>query len=249
MGRIDGAAAAAMLMALALVALGALTLMLGDFAAVWQPVPAAWPGRPVTPILSGLILLAAGGMVLVPRTRAWGAGLAAGFIGLWVLALHLPHALAKPLVWGSWNPVAESAAMATGAFVAMRQAQGRSARAAVYVMGACFVVFGISHFVYAKFTAAMVPAWLPARLQLAWLTGAIHCATGVALLIGFRRRWAAAIEAAMMAAFVLLVNGPRALAMPGNHVEAFGAPIALLLTSAALVLATSSAVAPRGADR
>jgi hypothetical protein len=28
------------------------------------------------------------------------------------------------------------------------------------------VVFGLSHFAYAGFTTSMVPAWLPARLQL-----------------------------------------------------------------------------------
>ena len=32
--------------------------------------------------------------------------------------------------------------------------KGRSAGWAVYVMGACFVTFGLAHFVYAKFTAA-----------------------------------------------------------------------------------------------
>jgi uncharacterized membrane protein len=245
MRRFDGAAAAAIAMAVGLIGVSLLSLLLGDFAAVWQPVPAAWPGRPATPILSALILLAAGGMMLLPRTRALGAGLAAGFIGLWALVLHLPNAAARPLVWISWNAVAESTAMATGAFVAMRQAQGREARAAVYVMGACYVVFGISHFVYAKFTAAMVPAWLPARLQLAWLTGAIHGLTGFALIVGFRRRWAATVEAAMMTSFVLLVNVPRALAMPGDHTEAFGAPISLTLCAAAWILATSKAVEPR----
>jgi uncharacterized membrane protein len=241
----DGAAAAAVGMAAGLIGLGVLSLVFGDFAAVWQPVPAGWPGRPVTPVLSGLVLLAAGGTMLWPRTRAWGAGLAAAFIGLWVLALHLPNAASKPFAWISWNAVAESTVMAVGAFTALRQAQGREVRAAAYVMGVCFVVFGISHFIYARFTAAMVPAWLPGRLQLAWLTGAVHVATGLALLAGVRRRWAAAIEAAMMGSFVLLVNVPRSLAMPGNHTEAFGAPISLLLTAAVCVLATSKAVEPR----
>jgi uncharacterized membrane protein YphA (DoxX/SURF4 family) len=238
----DGAAAAAVGMAAGLIGLGVLSLVFGDFAAVWQPVPHAWPGRPVTPVLSGLLLLAAGAMMLWPRSRAWGAGLAAAFIGLWVLALHLPHAAARPLVWGSWQAVCESLAMATGAFVAMRQAQGQGARPAVYVMGACFIVFGVSHFVYAKFTASMVPAWLPAHMALTWLTGGVHAATGLALLIGVRRRWAALVEAAMMSSFVLLVNVPRAVAMPADHTEVFGAPISIILCAAAWILATSAAL-------
>jgi len=245
MRRFDGAAVAAVAMGLGLIGVGALSLALRDFAAVWQPVPASWPGRPATPMVSALILLAAGAMMLFPRTRAWGAGLAAGFLGLWALALHLPRAVAHPAAWVSWNALAESTAMATGAFVALRQAQGREARAAVYLIGVCCVVFGVSHFVYAKFTAAMVPAWLPARLQFAWLTGAVHALTGVALVLGVRRRWAAGVEAAMMTSFFLLVNLPGALAAPGDHTQAFGAPIALTLSAAVWVLATSRAVERR----
>ena len=46
------------------------------------------------------------------------------------------------------------------------------------------VVFGLSHFAYADFTASMIPAWMPARLILAYVTGAAHLAAGAALLLG-----------------------------------------------------------------
>ena len=180
------------------------------------------------------------------RTRPWGALLAAGFLGLWVLGLHLPHALAKPLIVANWNAVCESLAMTTGALVIWLASQGRdrsaAGRIAVLVMGVCFVAFGTAHFVYADFTTKMVPPFLPFRPQLTLLTGAIHILSGLALLLGVRRRWAAMVEAAMMTSFVLLVHIPRVIADPHDRMEVTGMFIAITLSSAVWNLAGSKAV-------
>jgi uncharacterized membrane protein len=234
---------AAIGMAAGLSGLGLLSVLYRDFAEVWEPVPKSWPAYSTSATVSGLILLAAGVMMAMRRTRAWGAALAAVMFGLWVLALHLPHALAKPTVVGSWQAVCESLAMATGAFIASRDPKGAEGRIAVTVMGVCFVIFGVSHFVYAKFTTAMVPAWLPARTDLTYLTGAVHSLTGLAIIAGFRRRWAAGIEALMMTSFVLLVHIPRVAAAPHDRMEITGLFIAITLSSAAWILASSRAAA------
>jgi uncharacterized membrane protein len=229
-------------MAAGLAGLGALSLVYQDFAEVWQPVPKSFPNYATAAVFSGLILLAAAAMLAMRRTRPWGAALAAAFLGLWVLALHLPHAAAKPLVVANWQAVCEPLAMATGAFIAWRETKGAAGRLPVLIMGVCFVVFGVSHFVYARFTTAMVPPFLPMRLQLTYLTGAIHMLAGLALLAGFRPRWAAIAEALMMSAFVLLVHIPRVAAAPHNRMETTGLFIAITLSSAAWILATSRAV-------
>jgi uncharacterized membrane protein len=182
------------------------------------------------------------------RTRALGAGVAGAFIGLWVLGLHLPHALAKPADVTVWQVVAETTAMALGGFLARRELMagpGRLTDIEIRLFGLCCLVFGISHFVYAKFTASMVPAWLPRRLDLAYLTGAIHVATGVAMLAGFRRRWAAVIEALMMTSFVALVHLPRVAGRPGDRLELTLLFVAITLSSAAWIVATSRTVARR----
>jgi hypothetical protein len=49
----------------------------------------------------------------------------------------------------------------------------------VIVRSSSCVVFGLSHFAFAAFTADMIPQWLPERLWLAYLTGAGHVAAGV----------------------------------------------------------------------
>jgi len=241
--RTDFSAWAATGMAAGLCGLGVLSLIYRDFAEVWQPVPKAFPAYAASAMVSGLILLAAGAMLAIRRTRPWGALLAMAFIGLWVIGLHLPHALAKPLVVGSWQAVCESLAMATGGFIAWREARGGAGRAAAVVMGVCFVVFGVSHFVYAKFTTAMVPPLLPFRPQLTYLTGAIHVLAGLAVILGVRPRWAAIAEATMMSAFVLLVHMPRVAAQPQERMELTGLFIATTLSSAVWILAASRAVA------
>lgn len=246
-GGSDLAAWAALGMALGLCGLGLLSVFFRDFAMAWQPVPASLPHRPSWATASGLVLLASGVMLAVRRTRTWGAGLAAAFIFLWAAVLHLPAALAKPLALGAWQSVCEPLAIATGAFLASREAKagGGEGRIAAAVMGICFLVFGASHFVYARFTTAMVPAWLPDRLQLTYLTGAIHVLAGLALIFGVRRRWAAVVEALMMTAFVLLVHVPRVAARPADRMEHTGLFITIALTSAVWILAGSRAAATR----
>jgi uncharacterized membrane protein YphA (DoxX/SURF4 family) len=239
----NAAAWAAIAMAVGLCGLGLLSLFYRDFAMVWQPVPKSWPNRPELATASGLILLASGAMLLFRRARPWGAALAAAFISSWVLVLHLPPALAKPLVLGGWQAVCESLAIAAGAYLASREAKaGGPERIAVVAMGLCFVVFGLSHLVYANFTTSMVPAWLPARLQLTYFTGAVHVLTGLAVIFGVRRRWAAIAEALMMTSFVLLVHIPRVFAHPNDRMESTGLFIAITLSSAVWALAASSAV-------
>lgn len=243
-----GAAYAAIGMAAGLCGLGALSLIYQDFTLQWEPVPSAWPQHAALGAASGLILLASGIMMAMTRTRALGAGIAGAFIGLWVLGLHLPKAFAKPADLTEWLAVAECSAMALGGFLARREllrGPGHVTDIEVRLFGLCCLVFGGSHFVYAKFTASMIPAWLPMPLELAYFTGAIHALMGLALLIGFQRRWSAAIEAAMMTSFVLLVHLPRVAAKPGDRTELTLLFVAVTLSSGAWIMATSRTAARR----
>ena len=229
---------AAVGLAAGLAGLGLLSLIYRDFTLQWEPVPAHWPARHLLAVASGLILLGAGLAILVRRGRPWGAALAAAFIGLWAVVLHGPRALAHPADLTIWLALAECAAMAIGAFVLLRDPRS-GVGIAVRVFGLCCLVFGASHLVYARFTAGMVPRWLPMPLVLAYLTGAIHVLTGLALVL---RRWvrpAAMIEAAMMTSFVLLVHVPRVAAAPRNRTEMTLLLIALTLSSAAWIIATA----------
>lgn len=76
------------------------------------------------------------------------------------------------------------------------------------LFGIACLIFGLSHFLYADFTAQMVPAFLPYHLPLAYITRAGHFAVGLALISGILARLAAVCEAIMMSLFVVLVHIP-----------------------------------------
>jgi uncharacterized membrane protein YphA (DoxX/SURF4 family) len=100
----------------------------------------------------------------------------------------------------------------------------------------CALEFALCHFVYVDVTASMVPGWLPARAGWAYATGVAHAAAGVALITGLRVRLAATLEAAMCAAFVLLVHLPRVAAAPADHGEWTSLVTAFAIAAAALAV-------------
>lgn len=216
------------------IGLGVLGLVVGGYALQWEPVPKDLPLYQPLAYGGAAWLLAAGIACLFRRTSAWGA-LALGVqFGLWVL-LHLPDAMAHPAVLGAWQAVAESLALCLGGVLGWAAQRGRplTCQVARRLFGACGLVFGASHFVYAAFTAAMVPAFYPFPMAWVWLTGAGHIAAGLSLLTGVLARLGATLLSAMFAVFVLTLHLPRVLASPTVRLEWTMLFIALSLTGAA----------------
>lgn len=228
---------------LAFIGIGVLSLIHRDFALNWEPFPEGLGARDLWGLASGAVAVIAGTLTALPRTRILGAALLAAFTGLWVLALHGPILAGAPANVGAWNGLAESLALTMGALAAgsgaRAGASGGLAAWAIRAFGAACLIFGLAHFTYDEFTAAMVPAWMPMRLELAWLTGAIHALCGLAMLIGYRPRAAAALEGLMMLSFVLLVHVPRVAEKPADRLELTMLCIAVALSSSAFALATS----------
>jgi uncharacterized membrane protein YphA (DoxX/SURF4 family) len=231
---------------LAAIALGLPGLVLGRFGAMGLALPASMTSRPLAMLLAAWLIL--GGLALnVGRTARVAALALAAFFALRVLALEVPRAVAAPTTWVSWEVVAEPLVMALGgllAFLLVRERRsGRAAlpaRAVPHVFGVCVVVFGISEFVYAAFTASLVPAWLPPTpLFWTYATGACQIAAGLALLSGIQARLAAILLTAMYLIFGLIVHLPRVIADPA----AIGAwaenGVNLVLAGAAWTLAAS----------
>jgi len=71
---------------------------------------------------------------------------------------------------------------------------------AVYAIAALFVVTGVLHFVIPHSYTSIVPPFLPARLFLVYLSGALELAGGVGLLVPRTRRAAALGLIALLAA-------------------------------------------------
>lgn len=228
------------------VVLGVTLAGFGTFAAIGLAAPANLPGSHLLAWTSAGLLILAGVAINLRRTEAIGALVLAALFGLWV-AFLLPRALTHATVWVSWEDVAERAAMALGGVLAYAQASGVGqahanglARVARPVFGLCLVVFGISEFVYAKFTASMVPAWLPPSVIFwTYLTGAAQIAAGLAVISGVQARLAAILLTAMYLIFSLIVHLPRVIADPSGLMHWSENAVNLVLAGAAWALADS----------
>ncbi|HTW48938.1 MAG TPA: hypothetical protein VMD92_13385 [Acidobacteriaceae bacterium] len=98
-------------------------------------------------------------------------------------------------VWGYRGVMSELFACGAGMWMLAAQAEGRwpsDARArrlgavGLAVFGVADVVLGTIHYQVGPFIATLIPAWMPARLFLAYFTGTALTAAGVAFLV---RRW------------------------------------------------------------
>jgi uncharacterized membrane protein YphA (DoxX/SURF4 family) len=214
------------LFGIAVAGLAILSLVYGDFAPILEPFSASLPWREVWAYGSGAILLAASAGLFFTRTALVSAIIIGAFESVWAVARARP-VLLKPLIIGTWYGFSEALGPLLGAWifyaVIRRQCDAptvtvmtgdRALHVARVLFGAVCVVYGAAHFAYATFTATMVPAWLPGRTELAYLTGACHAAAGFGLLVGVLPRLAATLEAVMMSLFGVLVWLPSFFAQP-----------------------------------
>ncbi|MEP7155622.1 MAG: DoxX family membrane protein [Betaproteobacteria bacterium] len=220
-------------------ALGLVGIAFGDFALQWQPVPKDFPSRLPLAYAAGALTLLAGGLTIARKTAQNGVILLTAIYTLWTIVLHGPYVAAHALQSGAWQAFCEIAAMAAAGFAVYFAMKGdaRLVLAGRVAFGLCALVFGLNHFVYADFTASMVPAWLPFPLAWAYGTGAGHAAAGLALVTGIRAKPAAQMLAMMMGSFVVLLHIPRVLGDPGSHIEWAMLAIATTLTGSAWGLA------------
>ena len=190
--------------AVVLVAIGIQGLVMGDFGAIWQPVPRV-PARQALIYACALVSLI-GGMGLLWR-RVWAAGGLLALLLVWFAAFRFPVIAHAPGSAVSWEGGAETLVLVAGAWSLFTTGkQGR--RIAGLLYGLALIAFGVAHFAYVQQTAALVPHWLPSRATWVYFTGATYIAAGLALVSGVRARLAAALSALQMGLFTLLVWVP-----------------------------------------
>jgi len=248
----------------AVAGLAVLSLAYGNFAPIWERFPAWLPGPKVWVYGAGAILLVASAGLFFVRTARASVFVIGVYELIWVVA-RARAVLLKPLDIGSWYGISEALGPLLGAWIlyaALRRSYdapavlGVSGERALHVarvlFGAACVVYGAAHFAYASYTAAMVPAWLPGRTGLVYLTGAAHAAAGFGLLIGILPRLAATLEAIMMSLFGVFVWFPSFFAQP---VPEWATPtqnqwsetvVTFLLAASAWIVAASLRSAPWG---
>ncbi len=208
--------AAQIAFATGLIGLGTFCFINGDFAAVWQWVPASLPGRQILVYASAALMLGCGLGLLSKRTDALAARVLFPYLALVVLLLKVPIVVKHPLVEVAYQSMAEMVVVLSGGWV-LYAADRRPVRIPQLLFGLALIPLGLAHFVYLNLTAPLVPSWLPFHTGWAYLTGAAQMAAGLGVLFGIYPRLAATLEAAMLTAFTVLVWIPLLLAAPTSR--------------------------------
>jgi uncharacterized membrane protein len=240
---------AAALFAAGMIGLGVLALIYGDFAMVWQPVAPWVPGRTALAYAAGVLMLLCGVAVLFRATAAWSVRVLFPYLIAWTL-LKVPALVVAPQIEGVWLGFGELAVLLAGGWVLFARlasvgegswlafaAGDRGIRIAKYVFAVWIIPVGLSHFFYAKETINFIPAWMPARLFWAYLTGAGHIAAGLGVLFSVVPRVAVYAEAGMLSVITVMVWAPAVMAQPTTRMPWTAFWISWAITAAVWVLA------------
>lgn len=244
------------LFAIATASLGVLSLSYGEFAPSVPSLPEWVPEQKIVVHLFALLLLVASVGLCFSRAALSSALTICTYLVVWA-AIDTSPIFSQPTSLGAWYGFCEAVTSLAGAWILytdfrwqnrtsnMPITSKRAIRFAQVLFGLTCIFYGWSHFVYADYTASMVPDWLPNRLGLAYLTGVGHIAAGIALTISILPRLAVILEAIMMSLFGLMVWVPSFFTQPRPawatppHNQWSEVVVNLLLVAAAYSVATS----------
>lgn len=207
------------------------------------------PGPPwtaetgIVPWLIGAGFIAAG---ICIASRLW-VRLAAALLGvallLRVLLAYAPSLFAHLRDPGPWTSGFELLALSAVALVLAGELESRDSRrwhgliVARLLYASALVVFGVQHFLYAKFIAMLIPAWIPGHLFWAYLVGLAFFAAALSIATNLQSHGAAALLGLMFLLWVAVLHVPRVIAAAHSGNEWTSAFVALAMSGGAWVLA------------
>jgi len=240
-----------------LMGIGLWGVLSGRFGAIWEPVPKGAPMREALAYLCAAVSVAAGLGMLWKRTAAPASRLLLAYLIVWFAFSKAGSLRQAPLAAGSWENCAESICVIAAAWVlyaAMADAwdrrlfgfaSGETGLAIARVLyGLVLIVFGVAHLAYVRYTASLIPAWLPAHVAWVYFTGLAFIAAGLAILTGVWARMAATLSALQMGLFTLLVWGPVLAAGARDAFDLSETLLSWVMTAAGWVVADSYHGAP-----
>lgn len=235
-----------------LIAIGIMGLVKGDFDPTWPPVAKDVPAREGLVYLCSFVYLLCGTGLLWQRTAAVASRLLLAYVLAWLLFVRVPQVfLLRPTLLACWG-FGETAVIVASAWVLYvcfagdRDRQSlvfatgdNGLRIARALYGVALIPFGLAHFVFLKQTTVLIPAWLPWPTAWAYFTGGAFIVAGLAVLVGVYARLAAALSAAQLCSFLLLVWIPRFAAGSLNAFQQGEIVVTVVLTAGAWVVADS----------
>ncbi len=190
----------------------------------WIPAPLFWT------YFVGVGLFAAALSFVVRKQVRWSGLLLALMFFIFVATMDLPGVIAQPHDRLSWTLMLRETAFAGGplalAGAAWQRNSNRSASALIAIGRICVAVplifYSIEHFVFPKSAPGvplekMTPNWVPIPEFWAYAVGVVLLVAGVAMLLNWRTRVAAASVGLVMALLTLFLYFPifmKALGTP-----------------------------------
>jgi uncharacterized membrane protein len=108
------------------------------------------------------------------------------------------------------------------------------------------VLYGYSHFLYAKFIAPLVPGWIPGHIFCTYFAGVALMAAGLAIIFRIKLKLTAMLLGAMILIWLLILHTPLAIADPfGNNSNSLISAFSALAFSATAFLIVSTATNKR----
>jgi uncharacterized membrane protein YphA (DoxX/SURF4 family) len=257
-------ALAPLALAAAFAAFGTEHLLLADF--IKTGVPAWIPWHLFFAYLVGVALLAAALSIATKVQVRTAATLLGIMLFFFVLTIHIPKVIATPHDRISWAVALRDTSFSGGvlALAGIYTEKWRSRGTHALVVLATFmiaipaIVFGVEHILHPEFLPGvplgkLTPVWVPGRVIVGYLTGAILFVTGMLLLIGQKKRQAATFLGAWIVLLVLFIYLPMVIAIPsaaegGEKIEGVNYFFDTLLYSGAILALASALSGKRQAE-
>lgn len=80
------------------------------------------------------------------------------------------------------------------------------------------IAFGVDHFLYTRYVATSVPAWIPGHIVWIYFAGAALMASCVGMMARVKAHLAATLLGTMIFIWILVLHTPRAVADPCSGV-------------------------------
>jgi uncharacterized membrane protein len=210
-----------------LASIGLMHFFFRNFPLVIIPSFPTWlPLRLVCVHVVGAALTAAGiAMLFNLKGRKVAAWTGVALIVL-VLIAHIPSQLSGPnmAMLGSWTNTIKELALAGGAWIVALSFPREEATLPAslekalplgkYFFAFLLVIFGIDHFLYAKFVAMLVPSWVGAQMFWTYFAGVALISGGLGITVRRVAPLASLLVGVMIFLWVVMLHIPRAIADP-----------------------------------
>ena len=213
----------------------------------WLPGHAAWS------YFTGLVLIVSSIGILTGKGRHVSAACLVVIFFLCLVLLHGPRLLAIYHDGTERTRAFETIALFGGAlFLLGIPFNSVAIQLGRFFFAAALLIFGIDHFLFARFIAALIPAWIPMHLFLAYFTGLVFVIAAVSIALLWLPNLFSAAVGFMLFLWVLVLHLPRVATHIRNgdewnsfFVALATSGVAFLAIAALSPISTSSSVEPK----